>query len=261
MKFKPDKKTAKRIALNIFYPLLAFAIMLAFWAVAAKIKNNPLVLPMPDVVLSTFFRLGASGGFWLDVLATLLRTFICFFTSFALALLLAALSGLCKPLHRVLSPIVSVLRAAPTVAVILILYAFMNNDSMSVVVGFLIAFPIMYSSFYSAITGVDGDLLNMARLYKVRPADRIRFIYLPCIAENLFDTGRSTLSLTLKVVVAAEILTSIARSIGANIQIAYATFDVSYLLAWTLIAIVFSFVLEAVAAGCKKLWEVSRCRA
>ncbi len=261
MKFKPDKTTAKRIALNIFYPLLAFSLMLAVWAIAAKIKNNPLVLPMPNVVLDSFFRLGNTGGFWLDVLATLLRTFICFFTSFALALLLAALAGICSPIHRVLSPIVSVLRAAPTVAVILILYAFMNNDSMSIAVGFLIAFPIMYSSFYSAITGVDGDLLKMAKLYKVSPANKIRFIYLPCIAENLFDTGRSTLSLTLKVVVAAEILTSISRSIGSNIQVAYAMFEVSYLLAWTLVAIVFSFVLEAIVSGLKKLWEALRCRA
>lgn len=256
-----EKKTAKRIALNIFYPLLAFAIALAVWAIVAKIKNNALVLPMPDVVLERFFKLGGERGFWLSVFATILRTFICFITSFVLALLFASFAGLFNPLHRVLSPIVSILRAAPTVAVILIMYAFLDNDTMAIVVGFLIAFPILYSSFYSAIVGVDKDLLKMAKLYKVRPIDKIRFIYLPSIEDTLFDTSRATLSLTLKVVVASEILTNVARSIGGKIQVAYASFEVSYLLAWTLIAIVFSFVLEWIVTILKKVREVTRCRA
>ncbi|MDE6302451.1 MAG: hypothetical protein K2M36_02555 [Clostridia bacterium] len=262
LKINVDKKTAKRIALNIFYPLLAFAITLAVWAIAAKVKDNALVLPMPDVVLKSFFTLGGESGFWLSVLATLLRTFICFITSFVLALLLASLAGLFNPMHRVISPIVSILRAAPTVAVILIMYAFMDNDSMAIAVGFLIAFPILYSAFHSAIVGVDKDLLKMAKLYKVRPIDKIRFIYLPCIEDTLFDMSKSTLSLTLKVVIASEILATVARSIGGKIQAAYASYgEVSYLLAWTIVAIVFSFVLEGLVAIAKKIREVTRCRA
>ncbi len=253
-----DKTKAKRIALNVFYPLLALALALAAWAVWAAVKDMPYLVPMPATVLKRFFSLGGSGEFWIDVLATIGRSVGCFALSFALALLLATLGGLCKPLHRVVSPIVSILRAAPTVAVIFILYAFMAKDSMSVVVGFLIAFPALYSSFYSAIEGVDRDLLDMAKLYKVRARDRVLSIYLPSIAPTLFDSSRSTLSLTLKVVIAAEILTSIPKSMGRNIQFAYASFDISALFAWTLIAIVFSFVLEAAVGGLKKLWEATR---
>ncbi len=260
-KISVDKKKTKRILADIFYPLLAFALALAVWAIAAKIKGDPLVLPMPDVVLERFFRLGGEQGFWLSVLATLIRTVICFITSFALALFFAALAGLFKPLHRVLAPIVSVLRAAPTVAVILILYAFMSSDEMAVVVGFLIAFPIMYSSFYSAVCDVDKELIDMAKLYKVRALDRIRFIYLPSMESTLFATSKSTLSLTLKVVVAAEIITNVAHSVGGKIQVAYASFEISYLLAYTLIAIVFSFVLECVVAIIQKIREKTRCRA
>ncbi|MCM1306431.1 MAG: ABC transporter permease subunit [Bacteroides sp.] len=256
-----DKKKAKSIALNIFYLLLALAIALALWAIIAKAKNNELVLPMPSAVLGRFFRLGGEVGFWQSVGWSILRTLGCFALSFVSALLFASLAGLFNPLHRVLSPIVSFLRAAPTVAVILILYAFMpEKDALSIAVGFLIAFPIMYAAFYSAITGVDRDLLKMAKLYKVRGLDKILFIYLPSIANCLFDTGRATLSLTLKVVVAAEILTNVSQSIGGKIQFANSTSEISYLLAWTLVAIVFSFVLEFCAAILKKVWEILRCR-
>lgn len=61
-----------------------------------------------------------------------------------------------------------VLRAAPTVAVILILYAFYSNETLAFVVGFLIAFPILFTAIYSALSGVDKDLIEMTKIYKVK---------------------------------------------------------------------------------------------
>ncbi len=249
------REVVKKIAENVLYPLIACGLILGIWAIVGKVKNNPFVLPMPSVVLEKFFTLGSSQGFWESVGWTILRTIESFALSFAFALLLAALGGIFRPLHKVVSPIVAFLRSAPTVAVILVLYAVMSNKAMSVVVGFLIAFPVMYSAFYTAITGVDKDLIEMADLYGVRTVDKVKSIYLPCIATVLFDTSKSTISLTLKVVVAAEILCSVANTIGDKIQTAYATFDVAYLLAWTLVAITFSFVLEGVVAIMKAIWE------
>lgn len=253
-----DKKKVKKILLNVFYPLLALAVVLAVWAIWSAVKNMPYLMPAPSNVLKEFFTLGGSGGFWKAVASSLGRTLLSFAISFVLALLLAALGGLFKPLNRVLSPIVSILRSAPTVAVILIIYAIMDKRSMTVAVGFLIAFPIMYSSFFSAIDGVSKDLLEMARIYNVRAADKVFSIYLPSIANTLFDVSSSTLSLTLKVVVSAEIITNLANSLGHSIQIAYAAFEISSLLAWTIVTIVFSFVLESVVNILKKIWEATR---
>lgn len=252
------KKILKPIVNHVLYPLLAMGIVLAIWAIVAKASNNPLALPMPDIVIKRFFTLGGEKGFWLSVGWTLLRTIGCFALSFLLALLFAGIGGVFAPFHKVLSPIVSFLRAAPTVAVIYILYAFMQNEEMTIVVGFLIAFPIMYSAFYSAIVNVDKDLIEMAKVYKVSATNKIVGIYLPCIAPTLFDTSKSTISLTLKVVIAAEILTSVAKSLGGKVQNAYAAFEIDYLLAYTLIAIVFSFVLEGIVVISKKIWEVVR---
>lgn len=258
MKIKADKKKVKSILANIFYPLLSLAIALGIWAIAAAVKDNPLVLPMPDIVIERFFKLWSVQGFWLNIGKTLLRTVLCFGISFVLSLLFAALGGLFKPFHKVISPFVTFLRSVPTVAAILVLYAFFANCELAFIIGFLIAFPIMYSAFYSAVTGVDKDLIEMAKIYKVSAVNRVTSIYLPSIADCLFDTSKSTLSLTLKVIVAAEILTFVPSSVGMSIQTAYASFEIEYLLAWTLVAIVMSFVLEAVVTGLKKLWEVTR---
>lgn len=255
---KFDKKKAWKVASNVVYPLLSFALVMAVWAIVAKVKDNPLLLPMPDKVLETFFSLGRENGFWICVAMSLARTGICFALSFVCALALASLGGLFYPFHRVISPIVTFLRSAPTVAVILILYAFASSNAMAIAVGFLVAFPIMYSAFYGAIVGVDKDLVEMAKVYKVRPLDKVLGIYLPSIANCLFDTSKSTLSLTLKVVVAAEILAGIGKSIGGKISVANATFEIAYLLAWTLVAIAFSFALEGLVLVLKKIWKVTK---
>jgi len=253
-----DKKTTLRIVGNIVYPIIALGIILAVWAIIAKVYDSDIVLPMPSVVLKRFFTLGTEKYFWLSVSSSLLRTLICFVISFVTALLFAAISAVIPPINKIMAPIVTLFRAAPTVAVILIIYAFMNNSTMAVTVGFLVAFPIMYSSFYSAITNVDKDLVEMAKLYKVSNANIISSIYIPCIAPTLFDTSKSTISLSLKIVVAAEILASVNRSMGGKIQTANVTFEMDYLLAWTLVAIVFSFVLEIIVSMLKKIWEVRR---
>ena len=257
-KIRVDKKVGKRLVENIGYPLVSLGVVLAVWAILAKAKDNPLVLPMPDKVLETFFSLGRENGFWISVAMSLARTGICFALSFVCALALASLGGLFSPFHRVISPIVTFLRSAPTVAVILILYAFASSNAMAIAVGFLVAFPIMYSAFYGAIVGVDKDLVEMAKVYKVSPWNKIVGIYLPSVAECLFDTSKSTLSLTLKVVVAAEILAGIGKSIGGKISVANATFEIAYLLAWTLVAIAFSFALEGLVLVLKKIWKVTK---
>lgn len=106
-----------------------------------KAKDN-LWCAMPSAVLARFFA-GGEKGFWASVGSTLLRTLICFVNSFAIAMLLAVLGGIFTPLHRVISPIVSLCCSAPTVAVILVFYAFMssNQGDSGWIFG---AFPIMY---------------------------------------------------------------------------------------------------------------------
>ena len=240
--------TLKRVAGNIFYPVLALGIILAVWATAAAIKGNPLVLPMPGEVLESFFTLGASEGFWRAVGMSLLRTLICFMISLAAAAVLAVLAALWKPVHKTLAPVVGFLRAAPTVAVILVLYAFMPGRMLAVAVGFLIAFPLLYAELYAALAGVDPELAEMAKVYRVHRSDIVTHLYLPAAADSLLASGGAALSLTLKVVVAAEILTSVAGSIGSEIKQASQIFEVTELFAWTLVAIVFSLALEGVIA-------------
>ena len=111
---------------------------------------------------------------------------------------------------------------------------------------------------HSAIAGVDVGLVEMARVYRIRPLDRLTGLYLPSVLPAVADGCRSAVSLCVKVVIAAEVLAQTAGSIGIEMQRASVVFEIARLMAWTLVAIVMSFLFEGIVAGLKKLWEGRR---
>ena len=117
---------------------------------------------------------------------------------------------------------------------------------------------IMYNACRTAIDGVDPDLIEMAKVYGVRPVDRLTGIYLPSVLPSVADGSRSAVSLCVKVVIAAEVLAQTADSIGVEMQRASAIFEIARLMAWTMVAIVMSFAFEGIVYGLKKLWEERR---
>lgn len=254
---KLDDKT-KKIIENVAYPLISLVLVLGIWWIVSAVKDKPLVLPAPDKVIVEFFKLFGGVSFWRSVGLSLLRTVICFAISFVMAFAVAVVAGLWTPIHKVMSPIISILRSAPTLAIILIMMLWLDGQTAPAFVGFLIAFPLLYQGIYTAIVGVDKDLVEMAKFYKVKPRDIIFGLYAPEIAPQVFDVSKSTLSLTLKVIIASEVLTYAKDSIGIEMQKANQAFDVAVLLGWTLVAILLSFVFEGIVTGFKKLWEVRK---
>lgn len=212
LSLKNNKKVVKSL-LNVIYPLVTLGIVLAVWAIVAHCYNKPIVMPSPAVVLERFFLLFGEKSFWTDIAFSLLRVVECFALSFAFALVLGSLAGIFKPVAKVLAPIVSILRSAPTMAVILLALVWIGAKNAPLLIGFLVAFPVMYQGVQSSISGVDSDLVQMCDVYKVSFINRVRFLYIPQIAPTLFDCSQSTLSLTLKVVIAAEVLAYTKHSI------------------------------------------------
>lgn len=251
-------KAKNRIIANLLYPILAVVVLFFLWWLVAFLEKNPLILPTPIEVFGSLGELMSASDFWISTGYTLLRTVICFAISLVLAFLLAALSGLFKPLSKILNVLASCLRSAPTMAIILIVMLWLDENSSAVVIGFLIAFPILYQSIYTSITMVDKDLIEMTKIFKLRKKDVVFGLYIPQIAPSVFDVSASTLSLTLKVVIASEVMAYVRNSIGLGMQHAKSSFEIATLLAWTVFAIIISFLLEGIVKGLKKLWEVRR---
>lgn len=253
------KLAVRRTLANILYPVAALAAVLAVWAAVSAAKDIPILIPQLDEIFGALGDVLGSTDMWRAIGMTAGRVAGSFLLSFAFAAVLAAAGTFFGALHRFLSPIVTVLQAAPTMAVILLAVVWLDNSEVPLLIGFLICFPLLYNVCRSAITGVDRELTEMAAIYRMRPVDKLTGIYIPCVLPAVLDGARSAVSLCVKVVIAAEVLAqTLGSSIGVEMQSASALFEIARLMAWTVVAIVMSFLFEGIVAGLKKLWEGRR---
>ena len=103
-------------------------------------------------------------------------------------------------------------------AVILLAVVWLDNSEVPLLVGFLICFPLLYNTCHTALESVDGELLEMADVYHMRPVDKLTGIYLPAVFPVVTEGAKSAVSLTVKVVIAAEVLAQTRVSIGLLMQ-------------------------------------------
>lgn len=229
---------------NLIYPLAAFALILAVWAIAAYAADLPLVLPTPAETFGELGRILSGAEFWIAAGLSLFRALRSFLYAALLGALFAALSAKIPTVEKIADPIVSVLRSVPTMSIILIVILWIGSKTAPVLIAFLITFPIMYQGFLGAVKSVDAGLVEMADVYKLKTRDKIAKIYLPAVLEPSLTVMKSTISLSLKIVIAAEVMAQTRESIGLYMQRAMTTFETAELVAWTVAAVVLSYFLE-----------------
>ena len=228
----------------ILYPIILILIIFLIWYFASIAVNSEFILPTPTQTLNDFFLLLSTKTFWLSFSHTLLRTFISFIFSFLLASVLAMLSFQFKIFSKILSPLVSILRATPTIAVILLFLIWTTSNIAPILISMLVILPILYTSIYSSLNNINKDILEMCKVYKVRKKDIIFKVCIPQVWASTYLSVSSSLSLNLKLMVAAEVLANTTNSLGGLMQGAKIYFEMSNLMAITLITIIIALLLE-----------------
>lgn len=239
------QKSAK-ILKNAAYPIAVITIVLAIWYFAALAADSEFILPAPFATLKRLVLVLGERGFWTAFGSTLGRAIFAFAVSFVIALVLALISHFFRPLGRLLSPLVSVLRALPTMAVVLLLVIWAGAKKAPVIVTLMVLMPTMYAAIAEALDNVERDVLDMA---KIDGANRfnlaVRFC-LPLAAPLASRSVAACVSLGLKLTVAAEVLASTAGSVGMLMQLSRIYFEVADLIALTVLTVTAALILEKI---------------
>lgn len=235
--------TYKKI-INQFFPLIAVAVFLLLWLAAAKIIGVEMILPTPGETLKEFIRLTGEPAFWQATANTLIRSLISFAVSFGLALILSVLAYLVPIVYKLLSPLIVIVRSTPTISIILLAIIWMTQYTSPVFITVLIIFPLLYAGFLGGLTSIDKDLIAMSKLYKVPMFTRIKELYIPNMLPSVFVSSRSSISLTVKIMISAEVLAQTGKSMGNFMQLSKIYLETGELLAWTAAAVIISYLLE-----------------
>ena len=251
-------KSRRYRSVNLIISVAAVACMWLVWLVACAVTGNEYIVPSVGDTLRSlaqlFFSLERAPEYWLAFGMTFARSLGAWAMSFFIASCLAALTAASPRIRAFVAPFVAVIRILPVMAVTLMLLIWSSRSFVPVIVSFLTLCPLMSAQFIAAYDGIDGKLVEMAKVYGLPRAERVFKIYLPQMLPSVLSQAGANLSLSLKVVVSAEVLASSFRAIGGLINQANLFLDTAQMFALTISVLIFGGLIEW---GCSFLTRIT----
>lgn len=238
------KKTLIKNLIFVASMVLGLALI---WLIAALVVDNAFLLPSPALVLQELSLLLINAGFYSSVFATLWRAAVAFVASMLVAFVLAVTVNLFN-LRKPISAVVTLMRAMPTISIIFLCLVIFHSNTISIIVASLVAFPVIYEAFDSAINN-GNKLTQMCDVFKVGRLARVKYVFLPLLTKPIYQQSRASLPLCIKIAIAGEALALPLEGIGREMFIAKNAYDMAMLFAWTIVALVVCYLLEAAVWG------------
>jgi sulfonate transport system permease protein len=207
--------------LNLGIVIVVPVLVLLFWqwVVSAGYVRESL-LPSPVKLWNTFCKLISSKNLQKGLLVSFKRVLTGFFIGSLAGAVLGFLMGLFKTVNRALSTFVNLLRPIPTIALIPIFIVLFGLGEVSNVAVIVVGafWPTLLNTI-SGIQSVDGKLLELAFVYRVKSPKIVFRIILPSALPSILTGLRLGLGSAWMSVVAAEM---IGASSGIGYMIMYA---------------------------------------
>ena len=245
------KQATKKLLINIAEIAALIFVALLLWYIAAKSANSELIVPQPWVVVKLLFSLLTQGATYLALLNTLLRAICAFVISTCVAILLSMLVYLYPKSSFCVDSVVTFLRALPTIAIILVTLIVFNSATVPIIVAILVAFPIVYSVLQRAVQH-NVRLLDVCKVYQVSAANKIKFMFLPIVRDELLTIVADDLPLCIKIVVAGEVLALPLSGIGRDMYVGKVNLDTARVIALTVLTLIVCFAISGVVHLCQR---------
>ncbi len=221
----------KKNLISKLLPFIALAVALICWQAASAAIGSEYILPSVGQTFTSLVSLLKSGEFYRSFAFTALRSLIAFLISFASGFALALIKSRVPLAGRVIEPIIGVIRALPTIAIILLLLFWTNSRVAPIIVTMLVVLPTAYTHLLSAMEGIDKTSVEAAMVDGADRKQIFLFIEFPQIAPAFYKAIGSEASLNFKLMVAAEVLAQTAKSIGYLLNTSKVYFEIARMLA------------------------------
>lgn len=224
--------------------LWAVAVWLLVWQAVSTSIGQEILLVSPVVVLRRLAQLTQELSFWKSISFSLIRILGGFLLAMAAGSVSAGLSARFRRIRELLAPAVLTVKAVPVASFIILVLIWVPSSNLSVVISFLMVFPIIYTNVLDGILSTDPRLLEMASVFEVPRRVQIRYIYVSQVLP-FFRTGCSIgLGLCWKAGVAAEVIGIPDGSIGEKLYNAKVYLNTPDLFAWTVVIVLISLIFE-----------------
>lgn len=227
-------------ALRKAFPLVFWLLV---WAACHRIVNQDLLLASPVQVFSRFAFVG-EASFWRCVGMSVWRTAAAYGLGVIIACLLAAASHASRLLDEVVSPALLVVRATPVASFIILALVWLSASNVPILAGVLMVVPVVFANVREGIASTDKQLLEMAKVFGWSRWKTWRRIVIPSVLPTFVAACEACVGLCFKATIAAEVIGVPRNAIGTQLYNAKIYLETDTLLAWTLVVIILSMVIE-----------------
>ncbi|HEY9626439.1 MAG TPA: ABC transporter permease [Coleofasciculaceae cyanobacterium] len=227
-------------------PLVGVLVLFGvWWLIAVSGLINPVLLPTPIATLGTLITGMLTGTMLPDFFATVLRTFSAFLMAAVVGVPVGVALGSSEKLYRSMEFLIDFFRSTPASALIplFILFFGVSDFSKIVIAAFSAFLLIVFNSAYGVINAKQSRILAA----KVMGANRWRVFKDVLLLESLPQTFiglRSGISISLVIVIVAEMFIGTDQGLGKRIIDAQQVLNVSDMYASILVTGILGYVLN-----------------
>ena len=138
--------------------LWTIAFWLLLWQFASMALDKQILLASPLSVGRCLLSLVRTFSFWESIWFSLGRIALGFFCAVAGGVLLSALAYHVKLIRDILALPVAVLKATPVASFIVLVLIWMPSRNLSILISFIMAFPIIYTNLLEGFEHLDRKL-------------------------------------------------------------------------------------------------------
>lgn len=229
-----------------FIPIISILTLLGIWELSAHLANNPQLFPSADLVGAELIKLFLQPVFWSSLFTTLLRGLTGFVLAAIPALLLGGAMGVNASVRAFFVPWIVVLRSTPVVSIILVALIWIPSENIALFTGFITIFPLLCANIGDGIRHIDRNLVEMAHSFRFGMFKRMRYVHFPAMLPFLFNGTANAMGFGWKAIIIGEVLSQPIRGIGTRMSESQNYLNVPQLLAWTFVALIFSYGFEQV---------------
>ena len=214
------------------------------WQILSMAINEEILLVSPCVVFKTLLEIISEKEFWIRISTSFLKITAGFFLGAVCGSVLGALSEINRLVNAIAKPINQVIKSTPVASFIILILFWIKSANISVVISFLIVFPVFFLNIFQGMKNLDLKMKQMADVYHMSFKNRFLYVNMPQIMPYLISACSMGMGMCWKAGIAAEVIATPKNSIGDILYRSKINMDSAMLFAWTAAVVILSIVFE-----------------
>lgn len=244
----PQRRTRAQRLRSALLWWAGVALAVAIWHVAAR-SQPAYVLPSPSVTARALAELVRDDELGPALALTVQRAAVGLGLSCLVGMPLGWAMGTWAWLRELLDSWNQVLMSVPPIVIVVVGMIWLGPTAgVVVLVVALVTLPLLTTTVRDAVSGVEADLLDMAKVFSRSRAWTLRRIILPAVAPPVLSAVTVAVGQSIRVTVMAELLGT-TTGLGAQVQQARTNLETADVFALSVVMAALTLALELCVLG------------